>query len=239
MCCWRRGEQERAGKKHEVFAKKCSVMIRSAIRTRWIDQSRVWAARRNVSAVKVTSASFFWKKKKKNAKWDVEFIVMICYRTKDACVSSRTLKCTSRPPWTSIRSTTPWSCLPSTTTPASWQHSTKSVIPLWRKLYRNQNVCPLEGRQVKTSRLRSDSNALCPSAHRHVVDSSTTTPSPGWLSRPANLLSCWPDTAIPYWRRGGWHVCTWRTDAVICRNLRSSSTQDHKCLHPATAVKDQ
>lgn len=45
-----------------------------------------------------------------------------------SCVSSRTLKCTSRPLWTSIRSTTPWSCLPSTTTPASWRHSTRSVI---------------------------------------------------------------------------------------------------------------
>lgn len=45
-------------------------------------------------------------------------------------VSSRTPKFTSRPPWTSTRSTTPWSCLPSTTTPALWRHSTRSVIPL-------------------------------------------------------------------------------------------------------------
>lgn len=41
---------------------------------------------------------------------------------------------------------------------------------------------------------------------RRAVDSSTTTPSPEWLSPPANPPSCSPDTAILYWRRGEGHM---------------------------------
>lgn len=68
------------------------------------------------------------------------------------CVSSRTPKFTSRRPWTSIRSTTPWSCLPSTTTPASWQHSTRSVICSCRAV---------GGVRVEPETRLSDSNAVC------------------------------------------------------------------------------
>lgn len=99
-------------------------------------------------------------------------------------VSSRTPKFTSRPPWTSTRSTTPWSCLPSTTTPALWRHSTRSVIPLR----------PVHETPDESERLIHFFFWF----YRRVVDSSTTTPSPGWRSRPANLPSCWPDTAILY-----------------------------------------
>lgn len=46
--------------------------------------------------------------------------------------------------------------------------------------------------------LTSDSGVLGLCFHRRAADSSTTTPSPGWLSRPASRLSCWPDTATRY-----------------------------------------
>lgn len=107
-------------------------------------------------------------------------------------VSLRTLKCTSRPPLMCTKSTTPWSCLPSTMTPASWQLSTRSALL--------REARP-EAHRLQTVNWDTEKMFCC--FRRRAVDSSTTTLSPGWLSPPANLLSCWPDTVILYSRRGG------------------------------------
>lgn len=101
---------------------------------------------------------------------------------------SRTPKCTCRRPWTSIRSTTLWSCLPLTMTPVLWLPLTRSV---------NTTESNTEPWMTPVLKLWLVS-VLC----RHVVASSTTMPSPGWLSHPASHPSCWQDTVTLCWRRG-------------------------------------